>query len=83
VKHFGRIFVRAGAGLKRVTLMQSKKLPNATPFHTIRGLDSRHLFVITAEREARRGVIGSADNFLAQRPQEMFFITFTVAGELA
>ena len=40
-------------------------------------------FVITAEREARRGTPGRADAFLAQRPSENFFITFTVAGELA
>jgi len=40
-------------------------------------------FVITAEREARRGVAGRADQFLASRPDETLFITFTVAGELA
>ena len=40
-------------------------------------------FVIAAEREARRGVLGRTDSFLAQRPDETFFITFTVAGELA
>ena len=40
-------------------------------------------FVIAAEREARRGSPGRADAFLAQRPNETFFITFTVAGELA
>ena len=40
-------------------------------------------FVITAEREARRGVAGRADQFLAGRPDETLFITFTVAGELA
>ena len=40
-------------------------------------------FVIAAEREARRGVLGRTDSFLAQRPSETFFITFTVAGELA
>ena len=40
-------------------------------------------FVITAEREARPGAPGRADAFLAQRPSETFFITFTVAGELA
>ena len=40
-------------------------------------------FVITAEREARRGTPGRADAFLAQRPTETCFITFTVAGELA
>jgi tRNA(fMet)-specific endonuclease VapC len=40
-------------------------------------------FVVRAEREARRGVRGSADAFLAQHPDDTFFITFTVAGELA
>jgi len=40
-------------------------------------------FVITVEREARRGVAGRADAFLAKYPNETFFITFTVAGELA
>ena len=40
-------------------------------------------FVITAERDARRGTLGRADAFLAQHPGETFFITFTVAGELA
>jgi tRNA(fMet)-specific endonuclease VapC len=40
-------------------------------------------FVIAAEREARRAVAGRADAFLAHRAAETFFITFTVAGELA
>jgi len=40
-------------------------------------------FVITAEREARRTATGRVDAFLAQHPGETFFITFTVAGELA
>jgi tRNA(fMet)-specific endonuclease VapC len=40
-------------------------------------------FVITAEREARRGVPGRADAFLMRHPSDAFFITFTVAGELA
>jgi hypothetical protein len=40
-------------------------------------------FVITAEREARRGVPGRVDAFLEMRPTEVYFITFTVAGELA
>ena len=40
-------------------------------------------FVVTAEREARRGVRGRADTFLTRRLGEAFFITFTVAGELA
>jgi tRNA(fMet)-specific endonuclease VapC len=40
-------------------------------------------FVITAEREARIGTPGRVDAFLSQRSQEVFYITFTVAGELA
>ncbi len=40
-------------------------------------------FIITAEREARRGLAGRADQFLASRPNETLFITPTVAGELA
>lgn len=40
-------------------------------------------FVITGERESNRGVIGRVDSFLAARADEVFFITFTVAGELA
>jgi len=40
-------------------------------------------FVIAAEREARRGVPGRTDAFLARRTDETFFLTFTVAGELA
>ncbi|SKB02707.1 hypothetical protein SAMN02745166_03661 [Prosthecobacter debontii] len=40
-------------------------------------------FIITAEREARRGIAGRVDAFLAARPNELFYITFTVAGELA
>ena len=40
-------------------------------------------FVITAERDTRRGVRGRAHAFLAARAEETFFITFTVAGELA
>ena len=40
-------------------------------------------FVITAERDARRGVAGRAHAFLAGHATETFFITFTVAGELA
>jgi tRNA(fMet)-specific endonuclease VapC len=40
-------------------------------------------FIITAEREARRGEAGRVDRFLASHPQESLFITFTVAGELA
>ena len=40
-------------------------------------------FIITAEREARRGMAGLADQFLASRPDDLLFITFTVEGELA
>ncbi|MBC8127172.1 MAG: type II toxin-antitoxin system VapC family toxin [Gloeobacteraceae cyanobacterium ES-bin-144] len=40
-------------------------------------------FIITAERELRRGAEGRTDRFLGSRPDETFFITFTVAGELA
>ena len=40
-------------------------------------------FVIAAEREARRAAAGSVDQFLSRRSGESFFITFTVAGELA
>jgi len=40
-------------------------------------------FVIAAEREAKRGIPGPADTFLAAHGQDSFFITFTVAGELA
>lgn len=39
--------------------------------------------IIAAEREARRGVRGSVDQFLTRRAGETFFITFTIAGELA
>jgi len=40
-------------------------------------------FVITAEREAKRGVRGKADQFLASHGDETLCITFTIAGELA
>lgn len=40
-------------------------------------------FIIAAEREARRGIGGGVDQFLTRRAGETFFITFTVAGELA
>jgi len=40
-------------------------------------------FVIAAEREARQGKFGKAHAFLAAHADEEFFITFTVAGELA
>jgi tRNA(fMet)-specific endonuclease VapC len=40
-------------------------------------------FVITAERDTRRGVTGKAHAFLAANANEALHITFTVAGELA
>jgi len=40
-------------------------------------------FIITAEREAKRDIVGRADAFFANHPEESFFITFTVASELA
>jgi tRNA(fMet)-specific endonuclease VapC len=40
-------------------------------------------FIITAEREAKRRVAGKTDAFFAAHSEESFFITFTVAGELA
>lgn len=40
-------------------------------------------FVIAAEREAKRSLPGPADAFLTTHGQDAFFITFTVAGELA
>lgn len=40
-------------------------------------------FIIVAEREARRGVTDSIDRFFASQSDETFFITFTIAGELA
>lgn len=40
-------------------------------------------FVIQAEREARRGLSARTEDFLARHAAESFFITFTVAGELA
>jgi len=40
-------------------------------------------FVIAAEREARRGIPGRAHALLADHVDDEFFITFTVAGELA
>jgi len=40
-------------------------------------------FIVTAEREARRGGGAKVDQFLASRAEETFYITFTVAGELA
>jgi predicted nucleic acid-binding protein len=40
-------------------------------------------FIVAAEREARRRQIGRTHEFLSQNGDEEFFITFTVAGELA
>jgi predicted nucleic acid-binding protein len=40
-------------------------------------------FIIVAEREAKRGLTTTVDRFLANQPNETFYITFTVAGELA
>ena len=40
-------------------------------------------FIIVAEREAKRGVTATIDRFFASRGKENFYITFTVAGELA
>ena len=40
-------------------------------------------FIITAEREAKRGEPARADAFFATHAAETFLITFTVAGELA
>jgi tRNA(fMet)-specific endonuclease VapC len=40
-------------------------------------------FIIAAERETRRGVLGAANRFFAAHPTEELFITFAVAGEMA
>jgi len=40
-------------------------------------------FIIVAEREARRGVTDTLDRFFTSHSDETFFITFTIAGELA
>ena len=40
-------------------------------------------FVIVAEREAKRGITTTIDRFFTSRANESFYITFTVAGELA
>ena len=47
------------------------------------GLILDSCFVITAERDARHGLAGRADAYLARKAHETFYITFTVAGELA
>lgn len=40
-------------------------------------------FIIVAEREAKRGITTTIDRFFESRSKESFYITFTVAGELA
>ena len=40
-------------------------------------------FIIVAEREAKRGLTTTVDRFFVGRSSESFYITFTVAGELA
>ena len=40
-------------------------------------------FIIVAEREAERGITTTIDRFFESRATESFYITFTVAGELA
>ncbi len=40
-------------------------------------------FIIVAERAASRGKMDMIDRFFASRAAESFYITFTVAGELA
>lgn len=40
-------------------------------------------FIIAAEREARRGITTTINRFFSSRPKETFYLTFTVAGELA
>ncbi len=40
-------------------------------------------FIIVADREAKRGIRVTMDRFFATRSKESFYITFTVAGELA
>lgn len=47
------------------------------------GLILETSFLIDLERELRSGAPGPAHDFLAARPTELLFITFTVAGELA
>lgn len=44
-------------------------------------LDSN--FVITAERESRKGIIGRTDAFFALYPEETYYLPFSVTGELA
>lgn len=40
-------------------------------------------FVITAERDARRGVRGKAHAFLAAHPSEAFYLTFALSRPFA
>jgi tRNA(fMet)-specific endonuclease VapC len=40
-------------------------------------------FIIVAERESKRGITTTIDRFFSSRTKETFYITFTVAGELA
>ena len=40
-------------------------------------------FIVNAERRSRGGQSAFTDKFFATHPDESFFITFTVAGELA
>ncbi len=47
------------------------------------GLVLETTFLIDLERELARGAPGPAHDFLAARPTESLFITFTIAGELA
>jgi len=47
------------------------------------GLILETSFLIDLERELTRGSPGPAQEFLAARPTEPLFITFTIAGELA
>jgi tRNA(fMet)-specific endonuclease VapC len=39
--------------------------------------------IITAEREAKRGITTTIDRIFADRAEEACYITFTIAGELA
>lgn len=47
------------------------------------GLILETTFLVDLERELTRTAPGRAQDFLAARPTEPLFITFTVAGELA
>lgn len=40
-------------------------------------------WIIAAEREARRGSTETVDRLVSEHPDETYFITFTIAGELA